>query len=354
MPITPEKKQQLVEILNDLSDVERVRIAGAVYDSLVAADLPWADMFVVSKCIADKVTWGLLPSEFGKIQVMFIRSVDETLLKVLPDLVDKSPEVKQALADAIKGLSGTELVKIASTAYDSFVAAELDLQKSFAVSKHVFAKIPWRRLPKGMGNIQVMIIKGVTEKLIKTLPDLIEIPVQEATPEAPPEVAAEAPPAATTNEATGTQSTIAFQEVSPVSGAGITITASPPITAATRSEIDDLDESASMHGMDTESPPEGGQAPQEEVRVDAAEEDPSTIVDEEPVSEDEGQEEDEDDSDEEPVSASSEENGHPKEPDAPHDVATSPESNGHVTDAVATEVVAETTEEPKPEEVTTP
>jgi hypothetical protein len=326
MPITPEKKQQLVEILTDLSGVDRVRIAGTVYDSIIAADLPWADLNAIMMCIVKKIGWNLLPAEnFGKIQIMFVRSIDETLLKSIPQLIDKSNEVKQTLSDIFKDINGIELVRIAVAAYAGLVAADIlpnKLGTEAIVSKYIFAKVPWKDLPVAFGNMQVSIVKGVQDKLVNALPDLIDsisdtsvegTRLQDAvTPDPQPE---------TISAGTVTsQSTISFQ-ITPVTTA--------PITPTTRSPIDDLDEEASMHGMDTESPPENGEQLAEEVKTQSADdiEEENAVVEEEVGN-------DIDDEDDVPIAAA----GDPDhaEDDIPESEASTSvsKSNGHNTDTV--------------------
>jgi hypothetical protein len=201
-------------------------------------------------------------------------------------------ERKQLLIEILKDLSSVELVRIAGAVYDSFVAADLPWEKMFTISNHMFAKVPWSRLPPTLGNTQVLLIRAVDEKLLKVMPELLDVYIDEPVAETAQPTFSPPPmeTVAVNDAAVGTQSTISFSTT-------------PPITPTTRSQIDELDEEASMHGMDTESAPEGGQAPEAEVRTDSADDDTSGVEEDEPVVTDEEEE------DEISVS-SSEANGH--------------------------------------------
>ncbi len=331
MPITAEKKQLLVDLLKEMTDVERVKITGAVYDSLVTAELPWADLFFLSKAITENIYWNLLPSQFGPVQVMIVRSIDEVLLKSLPDILDRSPETKQFVADLVREVGGLELVKIASAAYNGFVEAGLSLDKSFAISKQIFARVPWKRLPAALGNEQVLLIKGITTKLISQLADIIETAV--VLPDAPPEATeASQLPAAPSSDIG--QTAMTFVEAGPL--AVPVLSASPPITPTTRSEIDDLDEDASMHGLDTESLPEGGEKPVSVSTTAAIEEDPGAPDQEEATSDaaDEVDEEVGDDNDDDVPSEDDVDDEGPRDPAPPKTEETSTSANHHDPDTV--------------------
>lgn len=199
-------------------------------------------------------------------------------------------EQKAEFEKILSNLDSLELVKITSALYDSIVYAELPWQKLMTIANHIFAKVPWSRLPKQpeeLGNAMVALVRSVEEHFIKSLAGMLT--VVESTEIVPQTEPAPEQPAAATSTSDAVQITL-------------------PATAApvTRSEIDDLDEDASMHGMDTESPPaDGAQAAPAESDETAVE----TAGEEESASQEEDDEDDEEDEDEEPVQASAS-NGH--------------------------------------------
>jgi hypothetical protein len=213
---------------------------------------------------------------------------------------------KEQLVDILKSIDGVEIAKITGALYDTFASAEMTLSwdRHMALANRMFfAHQPWSRLPLEFNDIKMALFRSVEEKLLVVFPELFNlVQAEEAQPQPPAE--ASPPPASTGQQ----------QIPLPVatSGGGLTITttmASPEITPTTRSQIDDLDQEASMHGMDTESPPEGGAQPEQQIVVSA--EDESAEIEEDGSPADDGDDD-----------------------DVP-EITTAPESNGHNSDAPA-------------------
>jgi hypothetical protein len=202
---------------------------------------------------------------------------------------------KEQLSEIMKNVGGVEVARIAGAIYDTFASANMPLtwERLMALSNRMFfAHQPWSRLPVDFNDVKVALFRSVEEKLLAVLPELFtlvedEAPVQEEI--------------SSPTSSTSLQQQVVMPGIA--SGGTVAVT-TPENTSTTRSKIDELDEDASMHGMDTESPPEGGVAPDpQEVKTQAIDDDSTEM-------EIEGQGAGQEDEEEEEVAASSESNGH--------------------------------------------
>lgn len=95
MAISEREKEQLRTILAKMEGIELVRLGGMVYDSIRKAGLPTDKLLVLGKFIYAGYIWANLPKEINDIRLMLVRSVEENVLKLLPDVFNIVPESEQ-------------------------------------------------------------------------------------------------------------------------------------------------------------------------------------------------------------------------------------------------------------------
>lgn len=95
MAITEKEKEQLRAILAKVDGMELVRIGGMIYESVRLANIPTPKLLVLGKFLYAGYTWSNLPKEINDVRHMLVKSAEDNILKMLPEIFTIVPEGEQ-------------------------------------------------------------------------------------------------------------------------------------------------------------------------------------------------------------------------------------------------------------------